>query len=141
MHTAPMSDTVRQLFRFVVVGVAATITDFGLYLALLSTVLPGLYDVAKGIGFLAGTTVSFIANKYWTFESTESDSRELGAFVVLYATTLVMNVATNRGMLMVGAELGLAEEVRVPLAFVSAVCVSMVGNFIGQKFWVFADRE
>lgn len=124
--------TRRQLFRFIVAGVAATLLDATVYFGLVHAVLDGGHDVAKACSFLAGTTVSFLVNKLWTFESKERSARELGAFVALYAATFGLNVGTNRLVLTLFTG-GWVE----PFGWLAATGASTVANFIGQKFWVF----
>lgn len=117
----------RQLFRFIIVGCSAVITDLLCYFALL-TILPPA--VAKTISFIAGTGVAFIFNKYWTFEKKERSHIEVIRFIILYSTTLITNVSINELFLYFFPALTL-------LAFFLATGTSTTLNFIGQKWWVF----
>lgn len=134
------AQTRTQIFRFLVVGITATITDAGTYGLLLASVLDGRYAAAKSISFLAGTTVSYVLNKRWTFGSTASDPRQTVQFVVLYGLTFVVNVAVNTSLVHVGLRAGLAEAMAASGAFLTATAISTVLNFIGQKLWVFRER-
>lgn len=121
-----MSKIKKELKRFLVAGFSAVGTDLITYYILLNFLS---HDFAKAISFLLGTIVAFVINKYWTFEKHEKSYKEIWQFGVLYATTLGVNVITNRFVLD-------ATEV-VFLAFLVATGVSTILNFIGQKFWVF----
>ncbi len=121
-----MSKTKKELKRFFVAGISAVTTDLVAYYFLLNFVS---YDKAKAISFFLGTIVAFIINKYWTFEKYEKSYKELIMFGALYATTLGVNVITNKIIL---------ENTKIVfLSFLIATGISTVLNFIGQKWWVF----
>ena len=146
--------TLKQLSRFVITGLIATVADFGTYFALLETVLPGQNDIAKGISFLIGTSVAFILNKFWTFEAADGGAEQVKRFLVLYGISFMLNVGVNRGALYPGPSLlevlhitavvndmfGMTAQRTVEtFAVVCATGCSMVANFVGQKLWVFAE--
>jgi putative flippase GtrA len=124
-----MKKTIQQACYFVISGCIATAIDSLVYCAL-SAIIP--ISIAKGMGFLVGTTVAYFNNKYITFKKKERSFKETRAFIGLYAGSLVLNVAVNH--------IVLDKTQMVTVAFVSAALVSMVVNFIGQKFWVFSPR-
>lgn len=128
-----------QLFRFVVVGVIATVVDAGLYFAAVR-LLAWPYDLAKGASFLFGTTTSFLLNRSWTFEVPHADSATTRRFVTLYAATFLLNVGANRLALNLLFPLGWSNDVVEPFAIVFATAWSTIANFIGQRAWVFAPR-
>lgn len=121
-----MSKIKKELKRFLVAGLSAVGTDLVTYYILLNFLS---HDVAKAISFLLGTIVAFVINKYWTFEKHEKSYKEIFQFGILYSTTLVANVLTNK-IVLNNTEI-------VFVAFLIATGVSTVLNFIGQKFWVF----
>lgn len=129
-----------QMLRFVVVGIAATITDFGIYF-LQIRLLDLSYDVSKGISFLFGTTVSFLLNRAWTFEASHTGPEATRRFVVLYGVTFLINVAVNRLVLWTLLPTGLSLDLVEPVAVIAATTCSMVMNFVGQKLWVFAGPQ
>ncbi|MGV0803077.1 GtrA family protein, partial [Mycolicibacterium elephantis] len=62
-----------QVWRFIVTGGFSAIVDFGLYVVLL---MVGLHvNVAKTIGFIAGTTTAYLINRRWTFQAPPSTAR------------------------------------------------------------------
>lgn len=122
-----MGSLVPQLKRFAVAGGCAVVTDASSYNLLLPFVSTPL---AKGTSFVLGSCVAFVANKYWTFRSSDSSIREIPLFVLLYGSTLGANVATNHAVLHVlpGAKI---------VGFLVATGVSTILNFVGQRFIVF----
>ncbi len=117
----------KQLFRFVIVGCTAVATDFISYTFLL-TFLD--YAPAKSISFILGTVVAYLCNKHWTFERPKHSQKEVYRFVVLYTTTLGVNVGINHATLLFFPGL-------VLIAFLCATGTSTILNFIGQRWWVF----
>ncbi len=115
---------------FVASGCVAAGTDLIIY-RLSAMVIP--VHIAKGIGFFSGTTISYFNNKYITFKAKQRSITETGRFVVLYGLSAGINVSVNH--------IVLARFHHVLGAFISAAFVSMVLNFIGQKFWVFAPKS
>lgn len=113
--------------RFLVAGFSAVGTDLAIYYLLLNFLD---HSSAKAISFLSGTIVAFIINKYWTFEKKKKSLKEAASFLLLYLSTLVINVTVNKLSLSILPGW-------VFFAFLAATGTSTVLNFIGQKWWVF----
>jgi len=127
--------TKRQIQRFIVAGCGAVGTDTAIYFLLINNAMERLgYDWCKFISFLTGSCVAFLINKYWTFESKRKSLFEVAAFLVIYLTTLGLNVSVNHMVLRITNNISV-------LAFLIATGCSTVANFLGQKFWVFRVRE
>ncbi|MGI9125288.1 MAG: GtrA family protein, partial [Mycobacterium sp.] len=72
-HPTPMS-LKTQMLRFVLTGGFSAVIDFGLYY-LLYKVVGMQVDLAKAIGFVAGTLTAYLINRRWTFGAEPSRSR------------------------------------------------------------------
>ena len=90
-------------------------------------------DIAKAVGFLAGTLLAYFANRFWTFGHKPSSAGSTWRFVVLYTATLAVNVYINALALDKLASLTAA----VQIAFILATGVSATLNFVGMKLFVF----
>ncbi len=124
-----------QLMRFVATGALSAVVDFGLYWVLLEVAgLP--VNIAKAIGFIAGTTTAYLINRRWTFDAPPSRARFV-AVVVLYALTFCVQVGINWVFYQAFDE-GLWW--RVPLAFVIAQGTATVINFVVQRLVIFRIR-
>ena len=121
-----MNILMKQIQRFIFAGLSAVFTDLIGYITLLNFLN---HDFAKTISFILGSIVAFIINKYWTFERHLRSLNEIIKFILLYGTTLGLNIFTNR------FSLDLTDMIF--LSFLIATGLSTVVNFIGQKFWVF----
>jgi putative flippase GtrA len=117
----------KQLLRFLVVGCSAVATDFVTYTLLLHLLA---HAPAKTISFILGSIVAYLLNKYWTFAVPGKNHIEVAKFIILYTSTLGVNVAVNAAVLILFPH-------AVPFAFLCATGTSTILNFIGQKWWVF----
>jgi putative flippase GtrA len=119
----------QQALRFLTVGALTALVDFAAYRLLLLLDVP--ITPAKAAGFVLGTTLSYLLNRAWTFGA---GTHAVGRFLVLYATTLVFNVAVNAGAV------AALQDVpgQITLAWLLAQVVASALNFFGMRHYVFA---
>jgi putative flippase GtrA len=127
-------ETAKQIRRFIVIGVLSVLTDFAVYTLL--TRLGLIWDVSKGVSYVSGMVVGFIGNKLWTFESARRSPAEPITYILLYTTTLGVNVLVNRLVILV-VSAWLPPEAVKGLAFLVATGVTTVLNFVGMKWITF----
>jgi putative flippase GtrA len=127
-------ETAKQVRRFIVIGVLSVLIDFTVYMLL--TRLELSWDVSKGVSYVAGMVFGFIGNKLWTFESARRSPAEPVTYLMLYTTTLGVNVLVNRIVLLVLAGWLPSGWVK-GLAFLVATGVTTILNFVGMKWITF----
>jgi putative flippase GtrA len=125
---------VRQARRFVLVGGFAALVDYGSYRLLLFLDVP--IDSAKAVGFVLGTTLSYLLNRSWTFEAA-GRAHVVGRFLLLYGATLVVNVAVNAAVVRL---LDDGVPGRITIAWLVAQGFASTLNFFGMRNVVFANR-
>ena len=125
----------REVRRYVVVGVVATLTDIGLFnlLAFPGDVPPA---AAKTASTIVAVLVSYTLNRFWTFRHRGGSGyrRELVLYGVINGISLAASVASLR----LAAELGL-EGVLVlnAAAFGAVILVGTAARFLAYRRWVF----
>lgn len=145
--------TSKQLTKFGISGVIAASIDFLVYYSV-SAMAPTM--LAKALGFVIGTYVTYNLNKFWTWRKRDKDKLMVAKFLGLYGASMLINVLVNEYslaripnnefLLMTRPESGDLHELAAMkldkvFAFVIATGFSSIFNFLGQKFWVFRERE
>ena len=122
-----------EILRFLLVGGVAAMVDLGLYLLLDALGLPTF--AAKLVSFVAVGLLVYGAHKTITFRNrTPNHLVSISQFLVLYATTLGLNVVANEVLL---AVIPLPRDWQVGLAWLGATALSASVNFLGGKLIVF----
>ncbi|WDM21574.1 GtrA family protein [Paenibacillus polymyxa] len=116
----------KQALKFVIVGSIAVIVDSVMYYFLSKLIW---VELAKGLSFLCGMFFSYILNKWWTFSQKKRSFKVIFKFLVLYVSSLVLNVLIN------GIVLSFTKSYLV--AFFTATLFCTFLNFIGQRWWVY----
>lgn len=132
--------SLQQFVKFLIIGVANTTIDFGIYYYLTRHIV--FFDVATPkkylanvISFLVATTFSFFANRNWTFK--REDRASLGEAARFYSTT-VSGLGLNELLLFI---LIRSFHVYDLIAKVFATFVTIFWNFLFKKFFVFTPPK
>jgi putative flippase GtrA len=124
----------RELVLFSIIGLLTVAIDFFIYLSIIFLdILP--VSMAKTVGFLAGTLFAYFTNRFWTFSDVERISKSAVRFIIVYLFSLMANVMINKSILWLCIDVRFSFQ----LAFFIATSVSACLNFIGMKFFVFAE--
>lgn len=148
------SKTYIAVTKFGIVGGLSFFFDLSIYYTL-SQFLPTY--VSKSVAIVLATIISYQLNKAWTWKQKGRNNQMLAKYVLLYALSGTMNVLSNELFLMVlpNAELVLnidypkqaldisifAVKIDKFFAVIFATVVGTIVNFIGQKLWVFKEKQ
>ena len=86
---------------------------------------------SKRLSFIMGASISFILNKYITFKSEGKKISEPILFSLLYFVSLVINSFTHDAIL---------KSFSGNYPFIFATILSILINYLGQKFIVFKKK-
>jgi putative flippase GtrA len=120
----------RQLIRFSLVGVVNTLVHFCVFYVLYSWA-DFYHLLASAAGFCVAVTNSYLMNKFWTFNSLDTDIRkEFSRFFIVSLIALCIN-------LMSMALLVERFQIAPPLAQLVTIIITLAVNFTGNKLWSF----
>lgn len=125
-----MTHDIKQLIRFLIIGVFAVGVDFVVYFGLLF-ILPGIPTaISKAISYICGMVVSFLGHRTFVFQAGDQHAKhQVLPFILLYGSSLVANNLVNQVVLSLS-------EIKI-LAWFLAICASTTMNYLGMKFGVF----
>jgi putative flippase GtrA len=152
-----LPDLQKQLIKFFMIGVLATLVDLIVYYFLLQMIPifelnvdfigeqfhPDNRDLSKSMSFIIGSLVTYNLNKFWTWKQTDRSNKRFAKFYTLYGFSLLLNVFANKIALYLLFNSAFLEPIpnEFFFAFVFATGTSAVFNFAGQKLWVFSVKK
>lgn len=121
-----------SVFRYLGVGVLNTLVGLGAIYACMY--LLGLGDVPSNlIGYSLGIVLSFILNKYWTFENTQAGGSQFVRFLLVVGTAYLLNLAVVEACVhLLGMGRYLAQAAGIP-PYTAA-------GYIGSRYFAFRTR-
>lgn len=125
-----MKHLLAQIMKFGVVGVIATVIDFGVMIFL--TEVFGINPVASAtVSFTVSVIFNYLASMRYVFSHREgmSRQREFVIFIVLS----IIGLAINDALMWVGTEM---TPVDYRIVKVLATAVVMVWNFVSRKIFL-----
>ena len=121
--------------RYGIVGIASNLFCFLVFLGLIAmNVRPVL---ASGMVYILGLTISYIANRSWSFRSTSGHRQDLPRFLISYGIGLVFSMA-SMWVLIMGMHPAIAQIITTLLAAVVIYSCLTLFKF-GQVGKTYAD--
>jgi putative flippase GtrA len=149
----PIYQTSKQITKFAISGVLAVMVDFLVYFSI-SQFLE--INLSKGIGFCSGMLVTYNLNKFWTWRQRDKNNQRLYLFIGLYMVAMFVNILVNNYafnkipntetiLSIRNTSKNLIEFFAVKnnkvFAFLIATILSATLTFMGQKFWLFKNKD
>ena len=128
-----MKKLIEQILKFGVVGIIATVIDFGV-LYVLSQSLGMDPVISAGISFCVSLIFNYVASMRYVFTHREdmSRSREFVIFLVLS----LIGLAINEAIMAAGVAVLGNSALAVMGTKVLATAIVMVWNFVSRKKWL-----
>lgn len=128
-----MKKLIEQILKFGVVGIIATVIDFGV-LYVLSQPLGLDPVISAGISFCVSLVFNYVASMRYVFTHREgmSRSREFVIFLVLS----LIGLAINEAIMAAGVAVLGNSALAVMGTKVLATAIVMVWNFVSRKKWL-----
>ena len=124
-----------EVKRFILVGSSTVLLDLFCYYGLIQFGIES--SISKGSSFTIGAIYAYLVNKNFTFQIKNYGLFQFSLFMLLYLSTLLINVFTNEILLNFFGR----THVSFILAFLSATFLSAALNFLGMKYLVFSKKD
>jgi len=125
--------------KFIIVGIANTIVGtlvmFGLY-----NIAGASYWFSSAMNYIVGSILSYFLNKYFTFKYAEKNFKSILRFIVnISICYLVAYGGAKRLVLFLLSTQ--QDNIRDNISMLVGMCLFVVLNYLGQKFFVFRERN
>lgn len=123
--------------RFILVGVANTVIGTSVMFIAYNVFGMG-YWISSALNYIIGSIFSYFANKYFTFRSQKKSVKEILMFVlnIVVCYGIAYGIAKPLILLVLG-QMQLSLSVLEQISMLAGMCIFIVINFCGQKFFVF----
>ena len=137
LFTEKTDNTFIQFFRYVFVGGAATVVDWGSSTLLFQVIFHRQYATASNvIGFILGLITNYIISTIWVFDSSKVKSRvaEFLSFAAIGVVGLLITIGITKLF-----EHTLADRTSLYqfIAKVVSTAVSFFWNFFARKYLIY----
>lgn len=120
-----------QFISYVSAGAIGTFVQYAMLFIFVEAL--SMYPVTASIlGSLAGAIINYLLSHHWVFRSKRKHSETLSKFVAVGGLGLVLNAALMYMLVTVAS-------VHYLLAQIAATGIVLLWNFLGNRFWTFAD--
>ena len=147
-------ESIKQALKFGTVGVFNTLVDYGVFYVFIA-----FLHTDKSIAQVFATAIamcgSYFINKRWTFgEKGKGQKRQIVKFVITNIVSMLSTIVfmsllhdamkihllANSVLTGMSVPFVLSDDMGVMLCKIIASVLSMVINFLGNKFWVFGKK-
>lgn len=120
-----------QFACFASAGAVGTAVHYIILLGLVHFLLASPVT-ASILGALAGAIVNYLLSYHWVFHSRRRHSETLSKFVATGGVGLILNAAIMYVLVTIAG-------IHYLSAQLAATCIVLFWNFLGNRFWTFAD--
>jgi putative flippase GtrA len=124
-----------EVARFLIVGGTTVLIDLIYYFILIYMGFDT--PLSKGVSFSVGAVFAYFANRNYTFQSSMGGFFRFTVFILLYLSTLAVNVVSNEIVLKLTSQINGS----LMIAFLIATSLSATLNFIGMKYIIFNAQK
>lgn len=125
-------------WKFILVGIVNTIVGTTVMFLAYNWLGFG-YWVSSALNYIIGSIVSFVLNKYFTFQNKERSLRQVWLFIVNIAACYLLAYGLAKP-LVYALTLGLSVKVADNLSMGLGMILFVALNYAGQRFVVFASK-
>lgn len=125
----------KTTIKFLMVGIANT--ALGMCIMFLLYNLAGWsYWLSTATNYFAGGIISFLLNKYFTFQKKDWSWKQAGKFALTVAVCYLLAYGIAKPLVLYSLA-GQAIEIQENVAMLVGMCLYTVLNYLGQRFFAF----
>lgn len=121
--------------KFIMVGIVNTLVGTGIMFLFYNIFHTG-YWIASASNYIVGSIVSYVLNKYFTFQNKEKSGKMIVRFVINISLCYLVAYGIAKPCARMILE-GFSTQVQENIAMVIGMCLFVGLNYLGQRFWVF----
>ena len=122
----------KEIITFLIIGTLTVLIDYFFY-NFFYFVLNLSISLSKGLSFVLGAIFSYYGNNTWTFSNNLIIGFNVLSFIVLYLTSLSINIYINNQLLSNFPNQFMIYQ----FAFLFSTIISAMVNYFGMKYYVF----
>ena len=125
--------------KFVLVGVVNTIVGTSV-MFIMYNVFSFNYWISSAANYVVGSIVSYFLNKYFTFQDKEKSWKTVVRFVLNISVCYLIAYGLARPLVRMALG-GFSQTIQENIAMLAGMCLFVVVNYIGQRFFVFRNGK
>ena len=130
-----------EQIRFIIVGVLNTVIGMAAMLIAYNIFHLG-YWISSAMDYIIGSIFSYFANKYFTFQSNKKSGSEVIRFVINIVVCYVLAYSIAKPVIeMILQDIDLSVSLLEQISMIFGMCIFIVLNYFGQKFFVFRKKN
>lgn len=129
----------RIFLKFLIVGILNTVVGAGI-MFFCYNVLQLSYWLSSGLNYLIGSLLSYFLNKYFTFQKQGQNV----VMVIRFAVTILCCYVLAYGFARLTVQWILKATplaIRDNVSLLVGMCVFVVLNYLGQRYWAFRTQK
>lgn len=133
-----MKITDKTYFRFIIVGIINTIIGSGTMFILYNVFNTG-YWISTASNYIIGSIVSYVLNKYYTFQNKEKSKAEMVRFIFNICVCYFIAYGVTKPLVYKVME-SYSKSIQDNITMLIGMGVFVCLNYIGQRFFVFKNK-
>lgn len=125
--------------KFVLVGVVNTIVGTSV-MFIMYNVFSFNYWISSAANYVVGSIVSYFLNKYFTFQDKEKSWKTVVRFALNISVCYLIAYGLARPLVRMALG-GFSQTIQENIAMLAGMCLFVVVNYIGQRFFVFNNSS
>ncbi len=125
--------------KFLIVGVINTLVGTAVMFVAYNLIHLS-YWVSSAANYVIGSVVSYVLNKHFTFQNRDKSPKVLLKFIVNISVCYLLAYGLAKPLAIRLLE-GMSVSVQENVAMLTGMCLFVVFNYVGQRYFAFKEKE